>query len=146
MTDETEVKGEVEGEVKDEVKDEEKTIDGTIGGMGKIGGEAKAPEENKAPPFKLEKVWAFTVKDPRKEGEGIVSMSTQHGVVPMVAFDTAQLALYSKMAQNVSNQTGAEVTVWEFAGRTKHITFEKKAVIATGPQGIVGPDGKVINS
>jgi len=100
----------------------------------------KAGEAKK---FTLEKVWAFVTPDPRKDGaEGVVSMSTPHGIIPMTAFDEKQLALYSNMAQNMVDQVGTTINCYCFSSRELHAKFEKKLVKEVG--GIIGYKGGVI--
>lgn len=85
------------------------------------------PEERK--PREINKVYVFLTDLPgERGGEGIVSVPTQHGIVPMVALDERQLESFRALAQDIANDSGRNIWAVAFTEREEVARFERQMV------------------
>ena len=82
-------------------------------------------EEKK--PSKIEKVYVFMTNLPNG-GEGIVSVPTPGGLIPLVALDEKQFGHFSEMAQAMANESGRDIWVVAFKEREEVKRFERELV------------------
>jgi hypothetical protein len=76
----------------------------------------------------IKKVYVFLTDLPDDRGEGIVSMPTPHGIVPLVALDDRQRKSFSKMAQELANESGRDIWAVAFTEREEVQRFECQMV------------------
>lgn len=76
----------------------------------------------------IKKVYVFLTELPDDRGEGIVSMPTPNGIVPLVALDKRQLGSFSQMAQQMSNESGRDIWAVAFTEREEVQRFERQMV------------------
>jgi hypothetical protein len=64
--------------------------------------------------FRISELWAWTQVDPADNQEGIITLSTKAGPMPMIASDRVRLADLEWYAHMVANEIGREVTLRRF--------------------------------
>lgn len=84
-------------------------------------------DETKKKGFIVDKVRVFLTGLPGV-GEGIVSVPTAGGLIPMVALDDRQFKAFSEMSQDLADESGREIWVAEFTARKDIARFERRMV------------------
>lgn len=98
------------------------------------------PEKKKL--NKVEKVYVFLTDLPGRDGEGIVSIPTPGGLIPLVALDEKQFGSFSKQAQQMANESGKDIWAVAFTSREEVARFERK-LVEVPKMGISAKVGKV---
>ena len=64
--------------------------------------------------FRIASVWAFTVVDPADDQEGLITLASPSGPMPMIASDRVRLDRMRPVAAIVARQLGRPVTLRKF--------------------------------
>jgi hypothetical protein len=76
---------------------------------------------------RIKSIWAFLVVDPKDENEGIISMTRDGLMMPLIASDRVRLDQLRPYAQRVADQIGRPVQLVEFVQRVELETIEPAA-------------------
>jgi hypothetical protein len=64
--------------------------------------------------FRISELWAWTQVDPKDNQEGIITLASPAGPMPMIASDRVRLADLEWYAHMVANEIGREVRLRRF--------------------------------
>lgn len=64
--------------------------------------------------FRISELWAFTQVDPIDNQEGIITLSSPAGPLPMIASDRVRMDAFKPYAQMVAKQIGRPVILRRF--------------------------------
>lgn len=67
--------------------------------------------------FRIKEIWAFLSVDPNNDAEGIISMPTDFGQVPMIAADAARLTSLIPRVERIVQSTGVTARLVKFTTR-----------------------------
>lgn len=68
--------------------------------------------------LRVDELWAFLATDPTDNTEGIISVQTNQGHMPLVGADLARMESLRPLARDVGDRTGAQITLARFTVRT----------------------------
>lgn len=73
-----------------------------------------APGDPRYDGFRISELWAWCQVDPRDDQEGIITLETRHGPMPLIASDRVRLRDLRLYARMVATSTGRPVRLRRF--------------------------------